>query len=247
MIKDGKLPIAIICMFLAFVITWQVRSVTAIEETLESTESLRAYELQRDLIEEQEKTEILMQQILEYKDELQQFSEMAEQSGGLAEVLAQKLETTMILAGQTAVQGQGITVTLTDSRKQNTTGIDESNYIVHDEDLLQVVNELCDAGAEAIALNGERLVATSEIRCAGAIVSVNNKRFSAPFVISAIGNADQLQSALEMRQGVVDSLAVWGIGCEIVKFDNVVIGAYEGAVAYEFAEPVTNNENTGGN
>ena len=61
-------------------------------------------------------------------------------------------------------------------------------YIIHDEDLLRVLNELCAAGAEAISINDQRIVATTEVRCAGPTVSVNNVRSAPPYVIKAIGN-----------------------------------------------------------
>lgn len=236
--KKGSLSIALICALLAFLLTWQLRSVMASGGITNSTARARADQLQAQLSEEQAKTEALRSLLMEYKDELQQFSEQAEQSGGYAKVLTQRLEQTMILAGQTTVEGPGVVVKLSDSRRPNTTGVDENNYVIHDEDLLKVVNELRDAGAEAIAVNGERLLATSEIRCAGSTVSVNNSRFAAPFTVTAIGNADDLYNALNMRQGVVDSLAIWGIQCDVSKSASVVIEGYQDAVEYKYAKPV---------
>ena len=66
-------------------------------------------------------------------------------------------------------------------------------YIIHDDDLLRVINELRAAGAEAIAINGERIVAMSEIRCAGPTLSVNNNRSAPPYEIKAIGNPNNLE------------------------------------------------------
>ena len=84
-------------------------------------------------------------------------------------------------------------------------------YIIHDEDILKVINELRAAGAEAISLNDQRLISTSEIRCAGPTISVNNTRVAAPFVIKAIGNAKSMEDAIKMRGGVAETLSVWGI------------------------------------
>lgn len=237
--KKGHLTIAFTCMLLTFMLTWQFRSVTASGGFTNSTARARADQLQVQLTEEQDKNEALWNQILEYKDELQQYANEAEQSGGYAKVLKQQLDQAMILSGQSAVQGSGVTIKLSDSRRPNNLGVDENNYVIHDEDLLKVVNELRDAGAEAIALNGERLLATSEIRCAGSIVSVNNKRFAAPFTVTAIGDPDEIYNALTMRQGVVDSLAIWGIQCDISKSSLLTIGAFEGAIEYKYASPVT--------
>lgn len=236
--KRGTAAIALTCMLLAFLLTWQLRSITAMGGITNSTAMARAEQLQAQLMAEQEKNEALYKQILEYKDELQAFSDQAEESGGYAKVLAQRLEQTMILTGQSTVSGPGVTVRLSDSTRVNVSGVDENNFVIHDEDLLKVINELRDAGAEALAINGERILATSEIRCAGAIVSVNNNRYAAPYVVTAIGDPDQLSGALTMRQGVVDELKVWGIQCDISKESSLTIKGYEGAVEFRYAKPV---------
>lgn len=243
--RKGSVAIALVCALLAFALTWQMRSVTALGGVTNSTAKARADQLQAQLTAEQEKNEALYNQIIEYKDELQAFSDAAEKSGGYAKVLTQRLEQTMILAGQTTVTGPGVQIVLSDSRKLNTAGVDENNFVIHDEDLLRVVNELRDAGAEAIAINGERLLATSEIRCAGSIVSVNNNRYAAPYTITAIGDAKELYNAMTMRQGVIDTLSIWGIQCDISKEAALTIEGYSGAVEYQYAVPVKANTETG--
>ena len=144
----------------------------------------------------------------------------------------------MILSGETAVHGPGISIKLSDSSWSNTTGADENYYVIHDEDLLRVINELRNAGAEAIAINGERLIATSEIRCVGAMVNVNNNRYSAPYTITAVGNADELYNAMYMRQGVVDSLKIWGIQVDVSKSSDLTIDGYGGGLEFKYAKPV---------
>lgn len=84
-------------------------------------------------------------------------------------------------AGLCAVEGPGIMVTLNDSKQKVKLGDNQNLYIVHDEDLLRVINELRAAGAEAIAINDQRLVSRSEIRCVGPTVTVNGKMFGPPF------------------------------------------------------------------
>lgn len=108
-------------------------------------------------------------------------------------------------------------------------------YLVHDEDLLKVINELRAAGAEAISINGQRLTATSEIRCAGPTVSVNNVRSAPPFEIRAIGSINDLENAINMRGGVADTLKVWGINMTLQSSDNVWIPAYKNPISYKYA------------
>jgi uncharacterized protein YlxW (UPF0749 family) len=111
----------------------------------------------------------------------------------------------------------------------------EDLFIIHDEDLLKVVNELRDAGAEAISINDERLLSTSEMRCAGSTVSVNNNRYAAPYIIKAIGSPENLEYALRMPGGVSDVLARWGIELAIEQKDKLIIKAYTGVIQYKYA------------
>lgn len=108
--------------------------------------------------------------------------------------------------------------------------------------MLRVVNELRSAGAEAISLNGQRLIGSSEIRCVGPTVLVNERRLAAPFVISAIGNPQTLESSLKLRGGVIENFKFWGIKADIVQSDKVRIPAFQGKRTFEFAKMVTEEE-----
>ncbi|MEG2858232.1 MAG: DUF881 domain-containing protein, partial [Clostridia bacterium] len=164
-------------------------------------------------------------------------------SGGAATLLSEQLERAEILAGMTEVHGKGITITLADSAKPNTTNADENSFVVHDDDLLRVINELRAAGAEALSLNGERILATSEVRCAGATVSINNTRYGAPFVVRAIGDPNTMEKALMMRSGIVDELMTFNIKVDIQKTDDMTIGAIKHTPTYQFAKPVKKEGN----
>src|SRR5699024_2632690 len=101
-----------------------------------------------------------------------------------------------------------------------------ADYLIHDSDLLSVINELRDAGAQALSLNGQRILATSEIRCAGSVVLINGQRVTAPFVIYAIGDPTTLHNALTMRGGVVDVLSQWKIQVNVTMSEKLLIEKY---------------------
>ncbi|MGE5508274.1 MAG: DUF881 domain-containing protein [Chitinophagales bacterium] len=136
-----------------------------------------------------------------------------------------ELRKATLLAGTSRVQGPGVIVTLESPVNGQRQGKEEL-FLVHDEDLLNVINELAAAGAEAIAINGERRVAATEIRRAGALMSVNNRSIGEPFVIKAIGNPEGLEQSLAVRGGVLDALRAWGITVKIEKAENLVLPAY---------------------
>ena len=105
-----------------------------------------------------------------------------------------------------------------------------------------MVNELRAAGAEAISLNGQRLIGSSEIRCVGPTVLVNERRLAAPFVISAIGNPQTLESSLKLRGGVIENFKFWGIKADVVQSDQVRVPAFKGNRTFEFAKMVNEEE-----
>ena len=100
-----------------------------------------------------------------------------------------------------------------------------------------IVNELRDAGAEAISINDERITALTEIRCVGSVVNINNVKVGTPFIINAIGNPDTLESALLFRGGIISQLAMSGFEFDIKKQENIVIPAYKGAINFKYAMP----------
>ena len=169
--------------------------------------------------------------------ELALYRDQAASGQAGSEALRAELDQLEITAGLTDVEGPGVTVILEDSSSANLTG-DEADYLIHDSDLLSVINELRSAGAEAISLNGERILATSEVRCTGAVVTVNGRRYAAPYIIFAIGDKDTLYSALTMRSGVVDVLSQWGISVKVTASDLLLIPKYNGSIDYEYARSV---------
>ncbi len=238
--KTAKITIFCVCIILGFFFALQLKSVRI--NAKETSQPARIEELSQLLIEEKEKNEILNKQLEQYAQDVDKFRDQAQQSGGYASVLAEQLERADLLAGNTAVHGPGITVTLKDSVSVNTSGMDENAYVVHDSDLLRVINELRASGAEAISLNGERVLATSEIRCAGPTVSINNTRYAAPFVIKAIGDPDTMEQSLMMRSGIVSELENFQIEVTVVKSQDITVEASRQNLTFTYAVPVKEAE-----
>ena len=143
-------------------------------------------------------------------------------------------ENLKLQAGLLPLEGTGLIIKMDDSTKEAKSGENPNLYLIHDDDLLKVINELRAAGAEAISINGQRLIETSEIRCAGPTLSVNNVRSSAPYEIHAIGDKDTLENAIKMRGGVAETLKVWGIHLEIETSNNVYIPPYKGTRSHTY-------------
>lgn len=137
-----------------------------------------------------------------------------------------------------AMDGPGIELQIADSGKPLAKGENPNIAIVHNEDLLKIVNELRASGAEAISVNDQRMVETSEISCAGPTILVNKSRLVPPFVIRAIGDADTMMTALQLRGGVVENLQFYGIQVNISKKPDVQVPMYVGGTSYQYARPL---------
>lgn len=123
--------------------------------------------------------------------------------------LTAQMRDLQLMAGLTPVSGPGVVITLSDNPNAAKAG-EGSPFLmgtVHDYDLLQVVNELRNDGAEAIAINGVRITGYTPIRCVGAPIYINYQLAAAPFRIEAIGKPDALESSLTMPGGIVDKLS----------------------------------------
>ncbi len=235
----AQISISLICVVLGFMISLQLKSVRK-NYTIDNSRFQRAEALQQELSNEREKNENLFQQVLQNEKDLNAYEKQFSEKDVFLSTVMNRLEKAEILAGMTDVEGSGIIVTLNDSKVSNDKNVkvDENYFIIHDEDILMVLNELADAEAEALSLNDERIIATSEIRCAGTTVSINNNRYSPPFLIKAIGDPNKLEASLNLRGGVVDILRQWGIEVSIKKVDKVLISRYNGYVTFKHAVPV---------
>ena len=85
-------------------------------------------------------------------------------------------------------------------------GNDALQIIVHDTDILEIVNVLRNAGAEAISINDQRIIATTPISCIGTVIKINDEKIGGPYVIRAIGNSDYLKTALDIPGGILKIL-----------------------------------------
>lgn len=236
----AQIAIGLVCLVSGFFVTLQLRTVRQ-NAVSNYPSQVRLQQTQELLRIEKEKTETLYAQVMEYKDEISEYQERAAANDSAVDMLMDDLNKTQLLAGTVAVKGPGVIVTLDDNDSVTGNVMDENVYVVHDDDVLRVLNELRAAGAEALCINEQRIVALSEIRCAGNTINVNNTRTAAPFVISAIGDSEQLSSGLNMRGGVVEELSRW-VKIKVETKNEITIPAYAGTTTYKHAKQVQNSE-----
>ncbi len=153
------------------------------------------------------------------------------------------------LAGLTPLKGAGLKVTLNDSTVKTVPAGDQPDkYLIHEYFLRDVVNVLWANGAEAISINGERIVATTSIYCVGSTILANDTRMSPPYVISVIGDARQMTAGLKQPTVLYElneAVRKYGVVFEYEIFDLVEIPAYTGTIHTRYSQPVPANQQGG--
>jgi len=200
--------------------TRDVQQNEAIRRTQELAEQVEQMKMEHD---------VLQTQLSRMRGQLENLS-----TETLAPQSKEEMDLTMIFAGITKLTGSGVEVTLKDSNVSQNITDNPNFYLIHNEDILKVVNELKAAGAEAIAVNGQRLIATTEISCSGPTIRINKKALAPPFVITAIGNPETIEGALKMRGGVTEYLQFFGIQVSVKKLEQLAIPAYSGSIKSDY-------------
>jgi uncharacterized protein YlxW (UPF0749 family) len=147
-------------------------------------------------------------------------------------------------AGLTALHGPGITVKLNDApRRADGTrppGARPDDLVVHQQDVQAVVNALWAGGGEAMTIMGVRVISTSAVRCVGNTLLLDGRVFSPPFVVTAIGDVDGMQRALDGSDGVQlfrEAAVSFGLGYQVRTEADVTVPAYDGSLTLRSAQP----------
>lgn len=145
-----------------------------------------------------------------------------------------------LLAGTAPARGRGLVVTLSDSPLAGQDPNTSADFRIQDIDIQLVVNELWQAGAEAVAVNGQRLVGTTAIRTAGEAILVNFKVLASPYRIEAIGDPASMRRAFEASE-VATRFTKWTdlyrLGFTVKANDVLRLPAFAGALRFEYAKP----------
>lgn len=225
--NNWLIPVGVVSIVMGFLLSTQIRNQMDYRQSLPS----RRVE---DLM-------VLLKNAEEAKASLEKEVQSLRQAKPNAS--SKRSEALDVAAGLVGVKGPGLEVVVSDSAKPLQKGEDPNIAIVHNDDLLRLVNELRSGGAEAVSINDQRLVDTSEITCAGSTILVNQSRITPPFVIRGVGNPETMSAALSLRGGIIEYLQFYGIQVSISKKTEVLIPMYSGGSQYRYAKPVKLPEN----
>lgn len=227
--KKGKITITItiglMCLMLTTVIFVQFKTINQTDIT--SLENMREDELRTEISNFKQKVVETEEQLKATNQKIKEYEETINTDKKASELLAEELEQQNNILGKNDVTGSGIVVTLTDTRAQKITS----------EDLRELLNQLRADGAEAISINGQRIVYDSYVvDLGGTFISVNGERLVSPYTVKAIGNPTYLESGLSKKQyGYIDMKLEQGKDVILERKEDISINKYNGNLDMEYA------------
>jgi len=194
-------------------------------------------ELAYRLRQQERVREALEAQIHELRNQISAYEQAAATQQPHLEALGDQVQRLKTLNGLTALEGPGVVVDLDDSQRSLRPGENPNEVILHNYDVVAVVNDLWVAGAEAIAVNGERLVGTTGIQSVFATMMVNENRIVPPIRIAAIGEPNRLAPYLSRRGGYLDLLQAFAFPVRVARAKRISMPAYGGTFTFRSAQP----------
>ena len=221
----ARAAVAVACALLGFVLVAQVRATEQVGDRLVLE---REEDLARILAELSGQSDRLQSEITDLRLTLLDFESTAEREELALRTLQRRYDDLRILTGTTAVEGDGVALT-----------IEDPNRLVTHELLVDTVQELRDAGAEAIAINDVRLIASSAFTTRNDRLLLDRRPIGPPYRITAIGSGDTIVKALGIPGGAMDTLElVAGVAASAEPRAELVVPAVADPPAYVFGSPV---------
>ncbi len=235
-ITRWQVALTFVFVVAGFLVVTQIRNELLIRRQLR-VPSQRLEELAFVLREQERQREGLERQIATLREQLRAYEVGTVQGRTKLAQLGTQLDQLRQLAGFTAMEGPGVQLELRDSPNPLRPGDDPNTVILHYTDLQAIGNELFASGAEALSINGERVVATTGLSCVGTTILCNIKRIAPPYRIVAIGPADAMQTYLQRPGGTLETLRAFGFPVQLARGAHLTVPAYRGSYRFTFAKP----------
>lgn len=225
--------LAVVLMALGFLVVVQVRAGRTLSGQ-EEVPTRNVYALAALLRQEREARRALEVQVAALTRRLEEFETAAARRKTAEEGLGRELHALRIAVGLVPLKGPGVVVTVDDGPAP---GGGQAPPVVQYVDLAGIANELWAAGAEAVAISGVRVTATTGLSQVGGTIVADGKRLSPPYTVVAIGDPQTLEGALTIRGGIVEGLRALGLRIATSRRKSVTVPAASGLVPLRYARP----------
>jgi uncharacterized protein YlxW (UPF0749 family) len=183
-----------------------------------------------------------LEQSAELQNQVQRLTDQAgSRDGAVAAAQARGAEGA-VSAGLVALTGPGVEITLDDApqRPDGTLPMNArpDDLVIHQSDVQAVVNAVWASGADGVAVMGQRLIATSAVRCVGNVLLLQGRTYSPPFVITAIGDVSAVRAQLAASPQVAvlqQAVQAFGLTFTVRQRPQVTLPAYSGSLDLRYA------------
>ncbi|HEV2439982.1 MAG TPA: DUF881 domain-containing protein [bacterium] len=230
-----QIVLTVLLTALGFLVVVQVRASRGLAGQ-EEVPTRNVYALATMLRQERTARQSLEAQVADLTTRLSVFERASAERRSTTEAMMRELEGLRIAAGLVPLVGPGVGVVV-DAAQAPVIG--HAPPAVQYVDLVSIVNELWAAGAEAVAVSGVRVTATTGYSEVGGTILADRQRLAPPYTIEAIGDPATLQGALEIRGGVIEGLRTLGLQITIARRPNVTLPAAQGLPTHRLARPAS--------
>ena len=206
-----NVTIFLMCIVLTCVMSMQFK--TARQTNLTDIKNMNEDELKSEIVVWQKKYNEISKKLENVKGTIEEYQSILQNNQETSKVLDKELNNLEKLVGVTDVQGDGVVLTLEDNEEQ---GITAST-------LLNLVNELKYAGAEAISINNIRIVNSTDIVDVNYIIQIEGQKISSPYIVKCIGNQEYLSNNLNAKDGYLHTYTESGISVKMELQNNIKI------------------------
>lgn len=234
--KLRSIGLFLLCVAVGLLIVVQSRTTNGMQLYV-SSKAITDYQTTID--SEIEDTERIKNLITEEQKKLQEYQLLADNEDSmLKNKIMEELDYYKLISGKTAVHGEGVVVIVDDGTRELVEGENPNSVLVHDMDILTVINELNRSGAEVLAVNGQRITNDTSISCSGYTIRINDQFFARPFEIKAIGDSKRMAAALLGPDGYGTLLQDYGVIFKITMKDDLTIPAYSDDMTFNYMTKV---------
>ena len=233
----SQLVVAIVCAFLGFLLTYQFKQLSVANSgdiDYDSADILSEIEiLKKEKEDLQKNNEIL-------SEELNQLDDAAAREGEIEGEIKKQLDNVRMQIGLLDVKGPGVVITLALKNSVFGTNGTQTVNTVSEEEIINLINSLWYAGAEAISINEMRITPQTGIKMAGSSISIGSAGRVDPnseIVIKAIGDKNKLNLAVNFP-GVLDYGALKSYSSDVKQIDDITIVKTTQSLRYEYIKPV---------
>ena len=233
--KKTAIILGSVCLILTIAIFIQIKTVESItnEEGISLNDNS---ELKDEVLRWRQAYRDAYNQLEDAEERLEEARTQAATDNIVDVEVENQIKKNNALLGLTEVKGSGVIIRLDENREANEEEIiDLNSYLVHEGDLIHIINELYNAGADAISINGKRIVNTTSILCDGNIIRVNDEIVCVPIEIKAICYPQALYN-LKRKGGYLSLMVSGGVIVEMEESDDITIPKYEGVYKYEYIQ-----------